>query len=423
MNQLLPITARADAASTPIAASPSEPATTARAPHFPAPAAVPTQEGPTGIRYDFNAGARLQLPPGSFRARLRDADTGNVLYETTRGGVTVQSGKRFFVRFQVEVWDGDGTPLLSHRFDARDRPVLITLPVGTVGDSIGWMPYAARFGAVHGCRLTVAMAERLIPLFAGAYPHIRFVTHEGVEPDGYYATYNIGLFFDDAACAFQPTDFRLVGLHRTAGYILGIDPAEAPPLLSLPDDGRPIAEPYVCIAVQASTHAKKWANPHGWPAVVRHLRDGGYRVVCIDREAVHGAGLVWTPIPHGAEDETGDRPLVERARWLRHAAAFVGGSSGLAWLAWAAGCPVVMISGFTHPTNEFATPGRVINWHGCNSCWNDPRHRFDHADYLWCPRHKGTERVFECTRLITAEHVKSALRAAGLPDRAAAASP
>jgi autotransporter strand-loop-strand O-heptosyltransferase len=64
------------------------------------------------------------------------------------------------------------------------------------------------------------------------------------------------------------------------------------------------------------------------------------------------------------------------------------------------------VSGFTHPNNEFATPGRVINWHTCNSCWNDVRHRFDHNDYLWCPRHKDTDRQFECTRLITPEHVK-----------------
>jgi hypothetical protein len=26
------------------------------------------------------------------------------------------------------------------------------------------------------------------------------------------------------------------------------------------------------------------------------------------------------------------------------------------------------------------------------------RHRFDHKDFLWCPRHAGTPRQFECTR-------------------------
>jgi autotransporter strand-loop-strand O-heptosyltransferase len=100
-----------------------------------------------------------------------------------------------------------------------------------------------------------------------------------------------------------------------------------------------------------------------------------------------------------------DLLLGERARYLKHAAAFIGLSSGLSWLAWAADTPVVLISGFTHPTNEFYTPYRVINWHTCNSCWNDPNHKFDHHDFLWCPRHAGTAQQFECSRLITAQHV------------------
>jgi autotransporter strand-loop-strand O-heptosyltransferase len=120
-----------------------------------------------------------------------------------------------------------------------------------------------------------------------------------------------------------------------------------------------------------------WINPTGWHEVVAHLKAKGLRVICIDQKPVHGSGLVYSHIPHGAEDETGDRPLAERVRWLRHAEAFVGLSSGLAWLAWAAGAKVVMVSGFTHPTNEFSTPYRVINWHTCNSCWNDPSLRFE----------------------------------------------
>jgi autotransporter strand-loop-strand O-heptosyltransferase len=199
-------------------------------------------------------------------------------------------------------------------------------------------------------------------------------------------------------------------LHRTAGYILGVDPTEVPPKIALEDDTRPLAEPYVCIAVQSTTQSKCWNNPAGWHEIVRFLKEAGYRVVCIDQKAVHGTGLVYNHIPHGVEDETGDRPLLERARWLRHADFFIGLSSGLAWLAWAVGVPVVMISGFTHPTNEFATPYRVINYHACNGCWNDPHHRFDHHDFLWCPRHANTPRQFECTRLITAEQVKQVVR-------------
>ena len=382
---------------------------------------VPTQGGPAGIRFDFNHGARVVLPPrteGKWRIRLHDLDTGNTLFLTENQGALVSSAKRYFVRIGIEVWEldaaGVATTVLTHDYDARGRDVLIQFPVGTLGDILAWFPYAARFAEVHGCRLTCTMSGLLIPLLRDAYPAIRFVTHEELIEQQIaatvYATYNLGLFFDDAENVFQPTDFRHVGLHRTAAYILGVDPAEEAPRLGLRDEGPPIAEPYVCIAVQSSTQSKNWTNPDGWRGVVGFLKANGYRVICIDQKPVHGSGIVWNHIPNGAEDETGDRPLAERVRWLRHAAAFVGLSSGLSWLAWAAGTKVVLISGFTHPTNEFTNPYRVINWHACNSCWNDVRHRFDHKDFLWCPRHAGTPRQFECTRLITAAQVIATLK-------------
>jgi autotransporter strand-loop-strand O-heptosyltransferase len=383
---------------------------------YPPPAGQPTQSGPAGIRFDFNNGARVVLPArteGHWRVCLRDLDTGNILFQSENKGAYVSSSKRFYVRFRIEVWNLDAaaaaTLVLSHDYDARDREVLIQFPIGTLGDIMAWFPYAPRFADVHGCRVTCAMSALIIPLLRDSYPAIRFVTHEELIEqqlaESAYATYCLGLFFDDKDFIHQPVDFRHVGLHRTAGYILGVDPAEAAPRLTLPDERRPIPEPYVCIAVQSSTESKNWTNPNGWGEVVTFLKKNGYRVICIDQKPVHGTGIVWNHIPHGCEDETGDRPLVERARWLRHAACFIGLSSGLSWLAWAAGCPVVLISGFTHPINEFTTPYRVINWHACNSCWNDMRIRFDHKDFLWCPRHAGTPRQFECSRLITSAQV------------------
>lgn len=377
-------------------------------PAYPPPAAEPTQRGPRGIRFDFNNGARVVLPSGDWRVQLRDLDTGNILFESANKGAFVNSTKKYYVRFGLEVWEG-GKSILRHEYSATDRPILINFPVGTLGDTMGWFPYAAKFQRQHKCKLTCAMADRMIPLFRDAYPDITFVTHEEVNQEEFYATYSIGLFFDDKDCVHQPCDFRYVGLHRTAGYILGVDPTEEPPLLGIADEGRPIAEPYVVIATQSTTQAKYWNNPTGWHEIVAYLKERGYRIICIDQKRVHGTGIVWNHIPHGVEDQTGDLPLAERVRWLRHADFFIGLSSGLSWLAWAARTPVVMISGFTHPLNEFDTPYRVVNYHTCNSCWNDPKHRFDHHDFLWCPRHKDTSQQFECTRLITADHVKQTI--------------
>jgi autotransporter strand-loop-strand O-heptosyltransferase len=379
---------------------------------YPAPAELPTQEGPEGLRFDFNNGCRVKLPSSEhpWRVRLSDLCTGNVLFEKemkTAGWIV--SAKRYFVPFRLEV-SRLGRMVMRHDYSAAGREVLVQIPFGTLGDPLGWFPYAVKFKDRHGCRLTCAIGENLIPLLRDTNPDITLVAHGEVKPERYYATYNIGLFFDDEQFLRQPCDFRHVGLHRTAGHILGVDPTEVPPRVKVAEGGRPIPEPYVCIAVQSTTQAKYWNNPNGWRELVAFLKGAGYRVICIDQKPVHGHGLVWNHIPHGAEDQTGDRPLMERARWIKHAEFFVGLSSGLAWLAWGVGTPVVMLGGFTHPTNEFATPYRVINYHTCNSCWNDVRHRFEHKNFLWCPRHANTPRQFECTRFITADQVKAIIQ-------------
>jgi autotransporter strand-loop-strand O-heptosyltransferase len=376
---------------------------------YPPIAEVPTQEGPFGMRFDFNYGARVSLPGGSkWRVRLSDLEHGNTLFESQNEGALVSSAELFFVRFGIEVWTDDNL-VFTYAYNCSGRDVLIQFPIGTLGDILAWFPYAEKFAELHGADVTCVMSQLLAELLQPAYPKLRLVSHDQAVAEHLcaraYATYYMGLFFEDTANIWQPTDFRLVGLQRTAGYILGVEPVEIEPRLKLPDETRPIAEPYVCIAVQSSTQSKYWNNPEGWHQVVAFLKAQGYRVLCIDQKRVSGAGINWNHIPHGAEDFTGDLPLSQRARTLKHATAFIGLSSGLSWLAWAAGTPVVLISGFTHPTNEFHTPFRVINWHTCNSCWNDPAHRFDHKDYLWCPRHAGTARQFECTRLITGHHV------------------
>jgi autotransporter strand-loop-strand O-heptosyltransferase len=439
-DQEQPVTPPPDA--TPDTASDNTAATTiasadkdAPKPSYPPAPTQPTQTGPRGITYDFNNGARVLLPTrdhGKWRIRLRDLDTGNILFQSENKGAFVSSSKRYYVRIAIDIWDiddaGAEAKVFAHEYDARDREVVILFPIGTLGDTMGWFPYAARFATTRGARVTLAMSGLIIPLLRGSYPDLNFVTHEELTErklqEQAYATYRLGLFFDDKECVHQPTDFRLVGLHRTAGYILGVDPTEEPPRLTLPDETRPIPEPYVVVAAQSSTESKNWTNPNGWREVIAFLKRSGYRVICIDQKPVHGTGLVWNHMPYGAEDETGDRPLAERARWLRHCDFFIGLSSGLSWLAWAAGARIVLISGFTHPTNEFATPWRVINWHVCNSCWNDVRHRFDHRDFLWCPRHAGTPRQFECTRLITSAQVIKVIEtipgfAAHLPREAA----
>ncbi|WP_122040194.1 autotransporter strand-loop-strand O-heptosyltransferase [Asaia bogorensis] len=378
---------------------------------FPDPSPDLTQKVSHNIAFDFNAGARISVPSGRWRVKIMDIERSLYLYNEEASNCTILGAKRYFIRTRIEIESLDtNETVLTHDYDCRDRDVAILLPGGTLGDAIGWFSYAVKFQEKHDCRLTVGMSADACKLFAGQYAGIRCCTFAEYEADRerFYATYYIGLFFQDEDHNWQPSDFRLVGLHRTAAHILGVDDGEIPPrIVQWPINERPIDRPYVVIATQASSQCKYWNNPIGWSTVIAHLHELGYEVVCIDKNHVGGHGNHWNYIPHGTRDETGDRPLAERAYWLRHAAFFIGLSSGLSWLAWAAGTPVVMISGFTHPSNEFQTPYRIFNPHVCNSCWHDVRTPFQHDNLLFCPRHADTPRQFECTRLITPMHVMS----------------
>src|SRR4051794_1561616 len=108
--------------------APAPPANAGATYLYPPPAAIPTQAGPRDIRFDFNFGARALLPRsehGRWRVRLRDLDTGNILFESENQGALVSSAKRWFVRFRIEIWDvptgdeqggGAGALVLSHDY-------------------------------------------------------------------------------------------------------------------------------------------------------------------------------------------------------------------------------------------------------------------------------------------------------------------
>ena len=372
----------------------------------------PVMQAVRGITYDFNCGARIYVPDNGYKTHmlLYDMDSRNVLFDSLmQPGSCINCSKKFYIRYRIELYDEEKKELLwSHDFSMKDRDVLVQLPYkGAIGDSIAWFSFLDRFQRQHGCRLSVLAPKFITDLFMGQYPNINFRTPEGVVGFKPYATYYIGLFFKGDT-DWQPYDFRLVSLAETAGRILGIDDlSEIPPKLKIGDS--PIKEPYVCIATQASGHAKHWCNPTGWKMVIEVLKKSGYRVLCMDKEQEVGSGDVWHYMPAGAEDFTGEHPLQERADMIAHAKCFIGLSSGLSWLAWCTGTPVVLISGICMPFGEFQTPYRVQTRHTCHGCWNDTRCEFDHHDFMWCPMHKGDARAYECTKSIKPSMVLDAI--------------
>lgn len=368
----------------------------------------PTQEAIDGILFDFNYGLRVKIPQNgkSYRIRFVDLENMATLYDTITPNdheCLLLSKKKYFVRYRLVISDPQDDKLLfKHDFDATNKEVVVRFPNPGLGDAIGWFSYVERFQKKHHCKLTCVVGDWFTNIVKDQYPDITFAPKEDTKDIKSYASYNIGIFaigdFDN-----QPIDHRYIGLHKASGAILGVDLAENPPRFNL-SAPRKIKEKYVCIAVQASGLAKMWNNPIGWDNVVDFLLAQGYRVLCIDKEKMTGMGGTYNRKPEKAEDFTGDKPLQERIDLIKDADFFIGLSSGLSWLAWGCHVPVVMISGFTNPITEFATPYRVFNRNVCHSCWNDLKD-YNLGDFWTCPRLGTTPQRFECSILITHELV------------------
>lgn len=357
---------------------------------------------PSGLRYDFRYGARLFVPPtldGVFDVEFSDAVTGFVHFRTClKAGESVFSSKRWFVPWRI-IAKKEGQVVFDHTLNLKGKEVCIHIPTGGLGDTIAWFSYAEPFMLKHDCRLTVAIDPERSKLFRKQYPSLGWGNEASWQNTPFYAVYHMGIYSPDNENDAQPEDFRLKGLHHNAAAILGLDEEDVPPRIGV--NWSPVEPKYACIATRASARCKEWLNPAGWPALIAWLNDQGYKVIDIDKEFLRG----YDTIPYGAENLTGSIDLLERAKTIAGASFFIGVSSGLTWLAWCTGVPIVLISGWTLPYTEFNTPYRVINRQVCHGCWNDLREQFDHFDSNYCPRHKDSLREHECSKAISADQV------------------
>jgi autotransporter strand-loop-strand O-heptosyltransferase len=245
--------------------------------------------------------------------------------------------------------------------------------------------------------------------FKNQYPDLEFV-ERGVGVNNIYAMYNVGWFYNEDRTVNKSKigiDFKQHPLGETASSVLGLNYVEIKPKVTIPNKSKQIDGKYVVIAPHASAHAKYWNNPGGWQAVIDYLNNKGYKVVMITSEKL---GDVWHDSKLGGTltvviNKTGNYPIEDRMIDMKYADAFIGVGSGLSWLAWSIGTPVVMISGFSEPYTEFLDCERVFNYdpNVCTGCFN--KHWLNPGDWEWCPEHKDTPRQFECTKTIKPEQV------------------
>jgi len=122
-----------------VQASRSEDVGAADKPAYPPASTLPTQlDAAAGIRFDFNMVARVLPPPpetGKWQVRLRDLNTGNILFESVNEGAFVASSKHHYVRFAIDAWRiddaGQAVQTLTQEYDCRSKDVLMQFPIGT----------------------------------------------------------------------------------------------------------------------------------------------------------------------------------------------------------------------------------------------------------------------------------------------------
>ncbi|HIL27605.1 MAG TPA: hypothetical protein EYG21_09540 [Nitrospinaceae bacterium] len=184
-----------------------------------------------------------------------------------------------------------------------------------------------------------------------------------------------------------------------------IDKSLTPELKELKERG---IKKFVTLASLSTLQMKFWNNKGGWREVVSYLKTKGVAVVSVDLDTQFGSGRAehgfpkFTSIPLRSIDMTG-LSLPRVVSLINGGLFHMGLTSGISWLAWAAGKPgIIMISGMVNERYDFSNPYRIQNKSVCHACWD--RHKTTTEalnDWYWCP----DEKDFECTRQITSDMV------------------
>lgn len=311
--------------------------------------------------------------------------------------------KKYFANWKIDVYEKNGddkTLIFSEDLNLKNKKVLVVIDSKSLGDTVAYMGQIDKFKKKHGCRLDVLLPnEEMFDTLKASYEDINFVKNDR-DIRNYYAVYKICYALENWENS-NPINPKIIPLQMVASSVLGLDYEEIRPNLKF-SKTKTSGKKYICIATQSTAQCKYWNNNDGWETVIKYLNSKGYDVWCIDRFPSFGSKKhKMNYIPNGAIDKTGDYSLETRMSQISNSEFFIGLGSGLSWLAWALGKPVVLISGFSKPFAEFETPYRVINESVCNGCWNDPDLKFDKNDWMWCPRNKN----FECSSKITPEMV------------------
>jgi autotransporter strand-loop-strand O-heptosyltransferase len=317
--------------------------------------------------------------------------------------------------------------VFERRQDHKFNKVYIAFGSTSIGDNIAWIPYVDEYRKINNVDVVCFTYHNY--LFDNVYPDINFtdISNSNLINDvdkKFKIDYGPELYLVNGVLAPEHWyiqnknydnfvdyfDYRSQSLQSIASLILGLENKEIKSNVNIPKDNGPkIKSKYVIVAIQSTAQLKYWNNPFGWERLFDFLGRNGYKVMIIDKFKNFGVPGYYNQAPKAKNviDKTGNFPLSDRITDIKYADMIITISSGLAWIAWAIGTPVVMISGFTKPWNEFQfNCARVHNSNVCNGCWNDPETTFDPSNWLFCPKNQN----FICSKAIQPKDVTDAVK-------------
>jgi len=359
-----------------------------------------TMEKPEKINIHFVDGPFFEVLDKNHRNFLLnfiDKKNGNIDYSVNiSNNHWARPNKKYYIDWRIELKSDNFN--FYYDLDLKSGRVLITMESKSLGDTLAWMPYIEEFRKKHNCMVICITFHN--KLFENEYKEIQF-KEPGTIVHNLLASYRLGCFFNREENTYDvnkhPIDPKSVPLQKIASDVLGLEFKEIKPKIMR---FNPKKKKLITIGIHSTAQTKYWNRANGWQDVVNYLKSEGYDVLLLSSE---DDGYMGNFKPKDIK-QLKKGTLENVIKKIEESVLFIGISGGLSWLSWACDVPTMIISGFT---DKFIEPEqgviRIINEDVCHGCWS--RHNFDTGDWNWCPEHKNTDRMFECSTMISSEYV------------------
>jgi autotransporter strand-loop-strand O-heptosyltransferase len=390
---------------------------------------------------------------------LHDGDK-MIYHSILNQGMYAKVPKLYFGMYRIEI-KMDGELLWKYTTNWNKKKVFLRLETGAIGDLLAFIPQIEKFRQKYDLDLRVfhgGASGNGLNFIKDAYPGITFTenrTPGNVHKHIVLACNSLRSWNQDGKKPIPEDDHLFAGIEDTiVPNIYGKNIWQQIPLQQVASDALGLEyEPmrpriklhpsistrsnfpekkYVCIASQSTAQIKYWNygfKPNenrdygqGWREVIEWLKkEKGYDVVVINQHKVFGnQEEKWGQYNEHSFDTikvNGDvilKPnasLIDRIIDIKNCEFFMGLNSGMSWVAYALKVPIVAIMALNKREEIFGVNDPLIktlhihdyNKKACGDCFK--RYTFN-RHWTWCPEHKGTNRMFECTSLITPDMVK-----------------